>query len=25
LVKRDILDRTAARERLEPAPAPAPS
>ena len=25
LVKRDILERTAARERLEPAPAPAPS
>jgi uncharacterized protein len=25
LVKREILDRTAARERLEPAPAPAPS
>ena len=25
LVKRDVLERTAARERLEPAPAPAPS
>jgi hypothetical protein len=25
LVKREILERTAARERVEPAPAPAPS